>query len=56
MIVEKFHYYTSGFSVLQKIEPLNLAHNSRYIHPIRLKIFGHVAYEVWNNFGIQFIG
>ena len=52
-LVEKINYYSSGFLVLQKIEPLYFAYISCCICPIELKFCEHLDYEVWNNFGIQ---
>ena len=52
-LVEKINYYSSGFLVLQKIEPLYFAYISCCIHPCGLKFGENLDDEIWNNFGIQ---
>ena len=52
-LVEKFNYYSSGFLVLQKIEPLYFAYISCCPRPFELKFGEHLDDKFWNNFGIQ---
>ena len=52
-LVEKFNYYSSGFLILQKTEPLYFAYISFWTCPFELKFGENLEDEIWNNFGIQ---
>ena len=52
-MVEKFHLYLSGISVLQKTEQLYLDYISGYTSRISLKFYELIDHNIWKNFGIH---